>query len=334
MPRAAPTRRVGIEEARRIAVRSQLLDGSATGVLDTVRTLGFLQLDPIATVATPAAPRPLEPARGVRHGRARPSALGRAQARGVERVHLADRDAAAAPGADAAPPGRLGVGAPPHRVPRLAPRFPPLRPRRARGARPAPLPRARGSLGHAVARPPLVRQPPRGRDAARAARPGRDRDRRPPRRPAPVGSRRAVVSRDRARPAARGRSPARRAPLPRRRRPPRARRVARTPRRRGRPGAGSGHAALAVRPADRRPRPGRGALRLSLPPRDVRPAPRSASTATTCCRSSPETGSSDASSPGSTAPPARSSCSARGATPRGSTRPLDRLAAWLGARRV
>ncbi|MGH3141191.1 MAG: DNA glycosylase AlkZ-like family protein [Gaiellales bacterium] len=53
MPRAAPTRKVGIEEARRIAVRSQLLDGSATGVLDTVRQLGFLQLDPIATVATP-----------------------------------------------------------------------------------------------------------------------------------------------------------------------------------------------------------------------------------------------------------------------------------------
>ena len=41
------------EEARRIAVRAQLLDGSASGVLDTVRRLGFLQLDPIATVATP-----------------------------------------------------------------------------------------------------------------------------------------------------------------------------------------------------------------------------------------------------------------------------------------
>ena len=40
-------------EARRIAVRAQLLDGSARGVLETVRHLGFLQLDPIATVATP-----------------------------------------------------------------------------------------------------------------------------------------------------------------------------------------------------------------------------------------------------------------------------------------
>jgi uncharacterized protein YcaQ len=48
------TRRVVTpEQARRIAVRAQLLDGSATGVLDTVRRLGFLQMDPISTVATP-----------------------------------------------------------------------------------------------------------------------------------------------------------------------------------------------------------------------------------------------------------------------------------------
>src|SRR3954447_6663833 len=46
-------RLVTAEEARRIAVRAQLLDGSARGVLDTVRRLGFLQLDPIATGATP-----------------------------------------------------------------------------------------------------------------------------------------------------------------------------------------------------------------------------------------------------------------------------------------
>jgi uncharacterized protein len=44
---------VSVAQACRIAVHAQLLDGSATGVLDTVRTLGFLQIDPIATVAPP-----------------------------------------------------------------------------------------------------------------------------------------------------------------------------------------------------------------------------------------------------------------------------------------
>ena len=44
---------MSLAEARRIAVRSQLLDGSGTGVLDTVRKLGFLQLDPISTIAPP-----------------------------------------------------------------------------------------------------------------------------------------------------------------------------------------------------------------------------------------------------------------------------------------
>jgi uncharacterized protein YcaQ len=44
---------LSLERARRVAVRAQLLDGSATSVLDTVRRLGFLQMDPIATVATP-----------------------------------------------------------------------------------------------------------------------------------------------------------------------------------------------------------------------------------------------------------------------------------------
>jgi uncharacterized protein len=44
---------VSVESARRIAVRAQLLDGSAADVLSTVRRLGFLQLDPISTVAPP-----------------------------------------------------------------------------------------------------------------------------------------------------------------------------------------------------------------------------------------------------------------------------------------
>jgi len=44
---------VDVETARRLAVRAQALDGSASSVLQTVRRLGFLQLDPISTVAPP-----------------------------------------------------------------------------------------------------------------------------------------------------------------------------------------------------------------------------------------------------------------------------------------
>ena len=46
-------REVTVEEARRIAVRAQALDGTADGVLETVRKLGYLQLDPISSVAPP-----------------------------------------------------------------------------------------------------------------------------------------------------------------------------------------------------------------------------------------------------------------------------------------
>ena len=47
------TEALSLKQARRIAVRAQLLDGSATSILDTVRRLGFLQIDPISTVAPP-----------------------------------------------------------------------------------------------------------------------------------------------------------------------------------------------------------------------------------------------------------------------------------------
>jgi uncharacterized protein len=44
---------VNLTRLRRIAVRAQALDGSESSVLDVVRRLGFLQMDPIATVAPP-----------------------------------------------------------------------------------------------------------------------------------------------------------------------------------------------------------------------------------------------------------------------------------------
>jgi uncharacterized protein YcaQ len=42
-----------VEEARRIAIHAQGLDGDKRSLLDTVRLLGFLQLDPISVVAPP-----------------------------------------------------------------------------------------------------------------------------------------------------------------------------------------------------------------------------------------------------------------------------------------
>jgi uncharacterized protein YcaQ len=44
---------VSLAQARRIAVRSQALDGSARGILDTIKRLGFLQIDTVAPVAPP-----------------------------------------------------------------------------------------------------------------------------------------------------------------------------------------------------------------------------------------------------------------------------------------
>jgi uncharacterized protein YcaQ len=44
---------VSLAQARRVAVRSQALDGSAGGVLETIRRLGFLQIDTVSSVAPP-----------------------------------------------------------------------------------------------------------------------------------------------------------------------------------------------------------------------------------------------------------------------------------------
>ena len=82
-----------------------------------------------------AAARALEPARPVRRRRARPPALGRAEAVRVERLHLADRVAAAAPRAHAPPAhGSDGVGAAGGGVPARERRPQALRAARARAA--------------------------------------------------------------------------------------------------------------------------------------------------------------------------------------------------------
>ena len=94
---------VSLEEARRIAVHAQLLDGSATTVLDTVRQLGFLQIDPISTVAPPQH-LVLWSRLGARYDPAELDRLLWEEQKLFEwaRVHPADRGSAADPRSDAA----------------------------------------------------------------------------------------------------------------------------------------------------------------------------------------------------------------------------------------
>ena len=182
----------------------------------------------------------------------------------------------------------------------------------AGGARAAALARARGSVGFRSPRPPLVRQPPRRRDARDPARARRDRGRRAPRRTAGLGPRRALVPGHGDGAASRGRAPARRAALPGARRQPGEGCVAGAPR--------------CERRADRRPRDAPVALRSPDPRSAIAPRRcsasatgsrctcrrRSASTATTSYRCSWATG--------SWAAPSRASTAGQGV--------LDVLGAW------
>ena len=134
---------VSLAEARRIAVRAQLLDGSATGRPHDGPPARVPPDRPDLDRRAAAVPRPLEPARPVRPRRARPAALGGEEALRVERVHLADRGPAADPGADARALGPAQVAAAGEGVPEGASGAPEVRAPRARATRPAALAGAR-----------------------------------------------------------------------------------------------------------------------------------------------------------------------------------------------
>ena len=192
------------------------------GVLDTVRRLGRLQLDPISTVAPPqrlvlwsrlgsafdpgelerllweerqlfewnAFIWPIEALPMIRARMARPN-------RGKYAWERRSRDFLAA-NREVPPPRAEG----------------------ARGERPAALARAGRPLGRRLGVGRLVGQPQRGGDARDPARARRGRDRRPPLEPPALGPRGALVSGDRGALARRGGARARGAALPDARRPP------------------------------------------------------------------------------------------------------------------
>ena len=159
----------------------------------------------------------------------------------------------------------------------------------------------------------LVGRPQDGVDARVPGRARRGRGRRSPRQSAALGPRRALVSRDGAGVVAGGEKRARREAVPRARRAlARQRPLARAPGGERRPGAEPRHVPLPVRPPRPRPRPRRRRSGASTTGSRCTCRRRSASTATTCCRSCAATGSSGGSSRCTTARPACCGCRASG----------------------
>ena len=220
--------------------------------------------------STTAATRPLEPPRTLRLGRARPPALGRAQALRVGRIHLADRGLPAHPSPDAPQAWQGQVRAARDRVPADERALQAVPAPRARRARTVALTRDRGRPD-GVEGPARLVGKPQGDAHARAAPGPRGRcNRRTPRQAARLGPRRAVVPGGRQHPLARGRAAARGEALSCPRGQVREGTLACASRRRGWTGAEAGDISLTVRPPHPRPRSCRSALGLSLPPRDVR----------------------------------------------------------------
>ena len=268
-------RTVDQDLARRIAVRAQLLDGSATGVLDTVRRLGFLQIDPIATVATPQE-------------LVLWSRLGAFDRGELDRLlwaegQLFEWNAYIWP-IESLPMVRAWMRAYRRANTTARERWWRQFLEQNQGFR-------RYVLRELERRGPLLSRDIEDRSVERRERHrwhgtrhvgrmleilqlrGEIGDRRPQRRPAAVGrgGSLAPAGRSPAHPP-RGRPAVRAAALPGAGRPPGEGRVGGASGHRRAAGGRPRHAAVAVRPADPRPRPGRGAVRLSLPAGDVRPA--------------------------------------------------------------
>ncbi len=220
-----------------------------------------------------AAARPLEPTRPVRRRRARPAPLGRAEAVRVERVHLADRVAAARTGSNAPPQTQsaLRARALERRVPRPERALQALCAARARAQRADAVARARARVRSAAGRAASLVGQPRGHAHARdSPRLRRRRGRGQAGKAAAVGPRRALVSAEPDDVRAGGRPSARGAALSCARRAADEGGLGGASGGRGRARARASDLSLPLRPAHPRSRPRRGAVRLPLPPRDVR----------------------------------------------------------------